>query len=167
VLQPAAQSDAPSSPVPEDHVLYEAEVSLWENDQYAPMIAAAVQRHVSRACAELQPLLDLAREPTLPTPSPYANPYANSQPKPNDKIDIDIILRNALSALRDDYLSNLPGALNPDAVLALHRSVGAIPVGDTTIGVLWELDKQVFDLDAEQASFGLSSPLPPDPQRFV
>jgi hypothetical protein len=178
VLQPAANPDAPTSTVPENRVLYETTVPLWERDQYAPMIAAAVQRHVNSALAELQPLLDLAKTltpPASPTPNPYATAYATSyatfhadaQPKPHNKIEINILLKNALSALRDDYLSNLPGALNPDAVLALHRSVGAIAVGDTTIGVLWELDKQVFDVDAEQTLLGLPSPLFPDPQRFA
>jgi hypothetical protein len=186
VLQPAANPDASTSTVPENRVLYETTVPLWERDQYAPMIVAAVQRHVNSALAELQPLLDLAKTPTTPaspTPNPYATAYAtayatsdatsyatshaDAQPKPHDKIEINILLKNALSALRDDYLSNLPGALNPDALLALHRSVGAIAVGDTTIGVLWELDKQVFDVDAEQTLLGLPPLLFPDPQRFA
>ena len=174
VLQPEADFDALSSPVPKDVVLYEAEVSLWESDQYAPMIVAAIQRHVSSASVELQPLLRLAADPMLPTSRPESSANANASstapahPAESDhKIDINVILKNALSAMRDDYLSNLPGALNPDALLALHRSVGAIAVGNTTIGALWELDQQGFDADAERVSLGLPLPSLMDPHRFA
>jgi len=138
------------------------------------MIVAAIQRHVSSASVELQPLLRLAADPMLPTSRPESSANANASstapahPAESDhKIDINVILKNALSAMRDDYLSNLPGALNPDALLALHRSVGAIAVGNTTIGALWELDQQGFDADAERVSLGLPLPSLTDPHRFA